>query len=894
MSKLFLFDGTALFYRAFYGIDMRLRNSEGNPTNALYGVARMLNLFLKQWVKESDGCVFAFDRKEKTHRHKLYKEYKGTRKPMPDDLVKQLPYIEELVESFGIRFFSFQTLEADDIIATLSRRYYENFDKVLIVSNDKDLTQLVDERINVLRFMKGISNLELEDREKIKERVGVYPEKVGELLSISGDASDNIPGIKGIGLKTAQKLLNEYSSIEGIYKNIRELTPKQRQKFIDCRPDLELSEKLVKLVEDSDFDLELSEIIYSGVNKELMKKVFTRFEFTSLLEEYGLDKIEKKEREEKNYTLIKNEIEYENLIDELKERKEFAFDLETTSLDPISAEIVGISFSYEEDNGFYIPVLHRGEGWQIDGDELIEDLKKLFSDKSLKLYGQNLKYDYSVLDKYEIYPPVPQGDSMIAAYLLEPDSKKFNMDYLANNYLSYSTVKFEDLMKEHDLKEDFRGVPIEEAAFYGAEDSDISLILCNYFKKKIEKLEMEKLYEDIELALIPVLVNMELNGVYIDTEILEELKEKYDEISQKILSKIFELAGREFNPNSPSQVSNILFGDLGINPPKKTKSGGYSTSASILEKIKDEHEIIREILNYRKHQKLISTYLVALPKLVNSVTGRIHSSYNQTGTGTGRLSSHHPNMQNLPIREEEGREIRKAIKPQKKGWKIVSADYSQIELRILAHISGDKNLIDAFNNNKDIHRMTAAKLFGVTEDDVSYEMRRVGKMVNFSIIYGISPYGLSNRIDVSRKEAKRMIDSYFSAYPKVEEFMQSVKDRSKKDKYVKTLFNRRRYIPQLSSKNKNIFQEGERIAINTPIQGTAADIIKLAMIKIHDEIKKNSLKSLMIMQVHDELVFECPEDEIEEMLEIIERGMSEVIRMKVPLKIDVETGDCWC
>ena len=361
-----------------------------------------------------------------------------------------------------------------------------------------------------------------------------------------------------------------------------------------------------------------------------------------------------------------------------------------------------------------------------------------------------------------------------------------------------------------------------------------------------------------------------------------------------ILEKIFDLAGEEFNPNSPAQVGNVLFDKLGIKSVKKTKSGGYSTSAAVLEKIKDEHKIIQEILDYRKHQKLISTYLDALPKLVDSQTGRIHSSYNQTGTGTGRISSHHPNMQNLPIKEEEGREIRKAIRPQKKGWKIVSADYSQIELRILAHVSEDKNLIHAFNNNKDIHSMTAANLFNINECDVTYDMRRIGKMVNFSIVYGISPYGLSNRIDVSRKEAKRMIDSYFAAYPMVEKYMDFVKEEARKNKYVKTLFNRRRYIPQMNSSNKNVIQEGDRIAINTPIQGTAADIIKLAMIKINDNLRRNYLNSLMIMQVHDELVFECPDNEIDQILTIVKEGMSNVIKMKVPLKIDIETGDCWC
>lgn len=894
MSNLYLFDGTALFYRAFYGIDMRLRNSEGIPTNALYGVARMMSLFLKKWVKESDGCVFAFDRKEKTHRHLLYKKYKGTRKPMPEDLVAQLPYIKDLIESFGIKFFSFSSLEADDIIATLSRRYYENFEKVLIVSNDKDITQLVDDKIKVLRFLKGVSNLELEDKEKIKERLGVYPEEVGELLSIAGDTADNIPGIRGIGIKTAQKLLNKYSSIEGIYQNIRGLTPKQRQKFIDCKDDLELSKKLVKLITDSDFKLELSEILFNGVNKNLMKEIFSRFEFTSLLEEYNLNKIEKKEKNKKKYYQVKSDDDYKALFEKLNHENSFAFDLETTSLNPFEAKIVGISFSYREDSGYYIPVSHYSNDWQKNEENLITDLKKLFSKKGLKIYGQNLKYDYSVLEKYGVYPPIPNGDSMIGAYLLEPDSKKFSLDHLAETYLGYKTVKFDDLMNEYNLKEDFQRVPVNAAAFYGSEDSDISLILCNLFSKKINEQNMSELYKEIELSLIPVLVKMELNGVYMDTKILKELSDKYNEISKKILKRIFDLAGEEFNPNSPVQVGEVLFNKLGIKSVKKTKSGSYSTSAAVLEKIKDEHKIIQEILDYRKHQKLISTYLEALPKLVDSHTGRIHSSYNQTGTGTGRLSSHHPNMQNLPIREEEGREIRKAIRPKEEGWKIISADYSQIELRILAHVSEDKNLIDAFNNNKDIHSMTAANLFNVKETDVTYDMRRIGKMVNFSIVYGISPFGLSNRIDVSRKEAKRMIDSYFSAYPMVKEYMDFVKMEARKNKYVKTLFNRRRYIPQMNSTNKNVIQEGERIAINTPIQGTAADIIKLAMIRINNEILNKSLKSLMIMQVHDELVFECPDNEIDQILTIVKEGMSKVIKMRVPFKIDIETGECWC
>lgn len=893
-NRLFLFDGTAIFYRGFYGIDVSLVNSKGEPTNALFGMARMLSKFTRDNLEIGDYALFAFDRKEETHRHQLFQAYKATREEMPAALVSQLEYVPSLVEALGIKYFSCAGLEADDIIATVSKSCRELVDKILIVTGDKDILQLVDEKVNVLRFVTGLTDLELYDKTAVVTKYEVEPERLHSLFSLVGDPSDNIPGVPGIGIKTAQKLLKEFGDIEAVYENIRQLSPGLRKKLIDGKRSMELSRQLIKLLADEKFDIDLEDLKYTGYRKTELKDILLKLEFSSMMNEYGLTNETKAEFSDiAGYSLITNQEDLTKLLEKIKRSPVVALDIETTSLDPHSAKIVGVSISLEEGTGYYIPVGHKSDRWQADLKFLLEQLREILQREGTKIIGQNLKFDYSILALNGINPVIPEFDTMIAAYLLSPDSKRFNLDELALKFLAHKTVTFEEVMKRNQSGTDFASVPLEEAARYSVEDADLALKLSSILRKKIYEQELEEVFRKIELTLIPVLVDLELKGVYFDVPALEKLSSEFGHKIDTVMEELFDLTGERFNPNSPAQVGEVLFERLGLKPSKRTKSGAYSTSAAALEELASQHLAVQKLLDYRKFQKLKSTYLDALPLLVNPVTGRIHTSYHQTGTGTGRLSSSNPNMQNLPIKDDEGKEIRKCVVPQRTGWKIVSADYSQIELRILAHLSGDRELLEAFKNGSDVHALTASRLYGTDQVEVNQDQRRVGKMINFSIIYGISSYGLASRLKIRTFEAEEMISNYFKAYPGVRSFISETIAQAREYGVVKTMFGRKREIPQFKSGNRNVIQEGERIAINTPIQGTAADIMKLAMIKVHELLHERSLKSFAILQVHDELVFEAPETELEELKEIIKEGMSKVVRLKVPLDIEISVGDYW-
>ncbi|MFO7881707.1 MAG: DNA polymerase I [Kosmotogaceae bacterium] len=892
--RLYLFDGTAIFYRAYYAIDVSLTNSAGEPTNAVFGTTRMLSKFIKETITEDDSAVFAFDRKEKTHRHEMFEDYKATRPEMPDALVSQIRYIPDLVNGFGIKFLWKAGLEADDIIATLSKHFYDDFDEIVIVTGDKDILQLVDDRIKVMRFVTGLTDLEKYDYKKIVQKYGVPPSKIHEFLSMMGDSSDNIPGIRGIGKKTAERLLKKYGTVENVYKNIRQLTPSLRKKLIDGEEAYKKSYNLVKLVKDAELDVELDDISYRGINKDELRELFLKLEFSSLIKEFDLFFSEKDEENNENtQNIIASKENEERFLKTLDKTSLISFDIETDSLNPIVAKIAGISFSLEKGKGYYVPLNHETDKWQPDEKEFLEKLKKVFSKSGVKLIGQNLKYDYEVLYAHDIILDKPHFDTMIGAYLLNPDQKRFNLDDLSLKYLGYKMVSFKDLMAKKQVGNDFSKISVDEAAKYSIEDSEITLRLHKKLSKKIYENELEKLFHEIEMPLIPVLTELEMSGVYMDIKRLNGLSKKYEKLLKEIKKDLFELAGESFNPNSPNQVGHILFDKLDLTPPKRTSSGNYSTSAGVLESLVSKHPVAQKLLDYRKYQKLKSTYIDALPELVNPKTGRIHTTYNQTGTGTGRLSSSNPNMQNLPIRDIEGKEIRECVVPQESGWKIISADYSQIELRILAHFSKDDELIRAFKENRDVHSLTASRLYGTMPDSVTNEMRKVGKMVNFAIIYGISPYGLASRLNVSTKEAGNMISNYFSAYPDVRKFIHNTIKNAKKDGYVKSYFGRRRDIPHFRTTNKTRIQEGERIAINAPIQGTAADIMKLAMIKVHRMKKDNKLKSIPILQVHDELVYEVSEDEVETMSKILKEGMREAANLDIPLEVDIKVADYW-
>lgn len=888
--KLFLIDGSALVYRAFFAIDNSLATSHNVPTNASYGVARMLTKFIKEHLNMDDYIAFVLDKKTVTYRHELLEKYKANRPKTPDRMVQQIPYIKRIVEALGIKVLEIENYEADDLIATLATKAKKIFDEIYILTSDKDMMQCIDGKTFILRVgYKGLTELELVDEKYVIGKYGIKPKQIPDFLALVGDPSDNIPGVKGIGPKTSSNLLKRYRTLEEIYENLDELPEKLSKTLEVGRNNAFLSKKLATLVSDIDIEIDWNDLIYKSYNRKELLKVFKELEFASLIREYQLyDEID----ENINYKVVRNEEEFENLLEILRESEVISLDLETTSLSPLDAKIVGIALSTKPKSGYYIPVGHKVETKQLKVEKVLPRL--LESLKGSKVIGQNLKFDYSVLysNGYEI--PNIGFDTMIAAYLLNPDQKKFGLDELSIKYLKYKPISYNELFTSGTLFEKrIEDLSIEKVSQYSIEDADIALRLYKILNEKIYSLNLEKVLNEIELPLIPVLAKMELNGVYFDEDYLRNLSSSYEKKINALLEKIYVLAGEEFNLNSPKQVSYILFEKLGIKPKKKTKTGSYSTSADSLEEMINEHEIVSLILEYRKYFKLKSTYVDALPKMINPKTQRIHTSFNQTGTATGRLSSSEPNLQNIPNRDEEGKEIRKALIPQQKGWKILSADYSQIELRILAHLSEDENLLRAFKEDLDVHSITASKIFGVPVEDVDNSMRQVGKTVNFSIIYGITPFGLSKRLKIPLKDCDKIITSYFQNYPGVRKYIESTLEKAKKEGIVYTIFGRRREVPQLRSRNKNIQQEGVRIATNTPIQGTAADIIKIAMINIDKIIREKKLTSKMILQVHDELVFEVPEKELDIMKEVVKREMENVIELKAPLKVDIKIGDHW-
>ncbi|MBO8161530.1 MAG: DNA polymerase I [Thermosipho sp. (in: Bacteria)] len=892
MAKMFLFDGTGLMYRAYYALDQSLKTSTGMHTNAVYGLTKMILKFFKEHIEiEKDACAFVMDSKGgSTFRKQIMETYKANRPETPDILLEQIPYVIEVIEALGIKVLKIPGYEADDIIATAAKKFTDKFNEINIVTGDKDLLQLVDKNIFVWRVEKGISEIVLYTKEKVYEKYGIFPEQFVDYLALVGDPIDNIPGVKGIGKKTAVSLLKKFGNIENILKNINKLTPKIKNALENYRQDLEKSLELAKLLYDAPIEFNKDEFIYMGYNPNKLLDTLKKFEFSSIIRELNLYK----QDVEVNYQIINDEKKLKKLKEEIDEIRTFSIDTETTSLDPFKSELVGVSIATAEGRAYYIPISHKS-GKNLDKKLVLPFLKEILETDKYNIIGQNLKYDYKIFKMLDIHPVTPHFDTMISSYLLNPNEKKFNLEELAIKFLGYKMIPFEEVVDESAplFANDFSYAKIEKAANYSCEDADITYRLFRKLSRIIYENKLDKILHEIELPLINVLADMELNGVYFNKQYLEKLSIEYGQKMEKIQEKIFDIAGEKFNINSSKQVAHILFEKLQIPIVKKTSKGSLSTDAEVLEILSENYEIASLILEYRKLQKLKSTYIDSLPKVINPKTGRIHSNFHQTGTATGRLSSSDPNLQNLPTRSEEGKEIRKAIQPQNKDWWIVGADYSQIELRILAHFSNDENLIAAFKNNLDIHSLTAAKIFGISENFVTEKMRRIGKMVNFAIIYGVSPYGLSKRIGLDVSETKKIIDNYFKFYSGVFEYIKRTKEFAKKHGYVETLFGRRREVSQLRSKNANIRGEGERIAINSPIQGTAADIIKIAMINIHKAIKEKNLETKMILQVHDELVFEVPDKELEIMKKIIKDEMENAVKLKVPLSVDLYQGKEW-
>ncbi|BBJ28923.1 DNA polymerase I [Athalassotoga saccharophila] len=875
--NLYIFDGTALVYRAYYALPP-LSTSDGKPTGAVLGVAKMLLKFIKERVKEGDSIIFVMDSKEQNFRKTLFESYKANRAPAPYDMISQISYIERLVEGLGMPILKGTGYEADDVIATLVKKYSSKFDGVYIVTGDKDLLQLVGGNVKVLRFASlGISDLVEYDEKMVIERYGLKPSQIGDYLALVGDASDNIPGVKGIGEKSATELLKKYGDLQNLYDHLEEIPQRYSKLLVDGKEMMKLSKELVNLSYDVPLNLEISP--YKGPDRSKLLSIFNELELNSLKSEFDLYE----HTSNVNYVTIDSKEKLQELISNLIKKSFVAFDTETTSLDPFEAKLVGFSLC-DGDQSYYVPIKHKN-GKNVDNG--LEILKSFLENENVKIIGQNLKYDLEIMmnnsSKFK-----PYFDTMIAAYLLDPNERKFSLEELGMKYLNYSGISYEDITKGKNFEE----VSIEDATKYSAEDADMTYKLYNILNQKLIEEDLMDVFYKIEMPLVGVLARMEMNGVYIDKDFLKSLSESYNHKLRDIESQIYDLAGgMPFNINSPKQLSEVLFSRLKLKPRKKTSTRAFSTDAGVLEEMRDEHPIIPLLLEYRKYFKLKSTYIDALPKLVNPKTGRLHTSFNQTGTSTGRLSSSDPNLQNIPSRNEEGLEIRKAIRAQNKEWKIISFDYSQIELRVLAHMSGDPALIEAFKSNYDIHAITAAKIYGVNQEDVTSEMRRIGKMVNFAVTYGVSAYGLSKRLGIPVEDSDKIIKNYFASYPMVKKYLDDIVNFAIKNGYVETIFGRKRDIPELKSSNRNVFEEGKRMAINAPIQGSAADIIKLAMIDIDQKI--SSMRSMMILQVHDELVFEVPQEEIEEITKIVKDSMENIVKMKVPLKVEIELGESW-
>ncbi len=880
--RLYLIDGSSYIFRAFYAIG-HLSNSKGLPTNAIYGFTQMLLKVLKD--HRPDYLIVVFDSKAPSFRTEVYQQYKANRPAMPEALVPQIPYIKKITEAYRITTVEVEGYEADDVIGTLSKRLASEAD-VVIITGDKDILQLVTDRIEVYDTMK-------EKRFKVEqviERFGVPPEQVVEVMGLSGDAIDNIPGVPGIGEKTAIELIKAFGSIENLLAHLEEVPKKRlRENLQACGEQARLSRQLATIHTDLPIHYSLKEAALPDPDLKKLRELFKELEFNKLLKELPDGKAD----HPRDYRLIQGQDEWLALLEELRKAIRFAIDLETTSPYPMWADLVGISLSCKPHQAYYIPVGHQiGEGIpQLSLPLVLEELKPLLEDETRKKVGQNIKYDWIVLKRYGIDLRGIEGDTMIASYLLNPTKHNHNLAEIAREYLDRSVTEYKEVAGIGAKALTFDQIDLVKAKDYSCEDADVTLQLAEVLFPKLTEGGFWNLFDQVEMPLLVVLAKMEMNGVKIDTDLLRDFAKEMEIQLQQKEQRIYALAGEVFNINSSQQLGKILFQKLKLPVVKKTKTGS-STDVDVLTKLSLQHELPLEVLTYRNLSKLKSTYLDALPKLVHPKTGRIHTSFNQTVTATGRLSSSDPNLQNIPIRTDEGIRIRQAFIPEK-GWMIASADYSQIELRLLAHLSQDQTLVAAFQRDEDIHARTASEIFGVPLEKVSPTMRREAKVINFGIIYGMSAYGLAQQLNIEPKRAQSYIDEYFKKVPAVQAYIEKCIEEAKQKGYVTTLLQRRRYLPDIQSATTAIRQASERMAINTPLQGTAADIIKVAMIRIQRRIEEMCLSTKMIMQVHDELVFEVPEEEIQKALPMIQAEMEGVMELSVPLKVSIASGKNW-
>lgn len=918
MDKLFLLDAYALIYRAYYAFIKNPRiNSKGLNTSAVMGFVNTINDVINREKPAYIGV--AFDPTGPTFRHEMYPEYKAQREACPEDIKKSVPIIKQILHAMNIPVLEMAGYEADDVIGTLAKKAGEmgNIDTFMITP-DKDYGQLVEENVRMYRPRFG-GGYEIMGPKEVMEKYGISsPLQVIDLLGLMGDASDNIPGCPGVGEKTAIKLISDFGSIENLLQSTDQLKGAIKKKVEENTKQIEFSKFLATIKIDVPIELNLDELKYEEPNEEELEKIFAELEFKSLTNKI-LKKPENKPKTDNlqldlfgnfapedaddseilnlatlnstphNYQLIDTEEEMRKICQSFLTKKILVLDTETTSTSAIDAELVGLSFAVEEGKAIYVPIPENQE----EAQKIVNIFKPLYENEEIEKVGQNLKYDLMVLRKYGVTLKGKMFDTMIAHYLIQPELRH-NMDYMAEIYLNYKTIHIDELIgPKGKNQKSMRSLPPSQVYEYACEDADITLKLKNKLEPELEKYGASKLFHEIEMPLMPVLAEIEMNGVRIDTESLKETSRILTKRMEEIEQRIYELAGEHFNIASPKQVGDILFGKMKIiEKPKKTKTGQYVTSEDVLQTLKSKHEIVADILIHRGLKKLLGTYIDALPKLINQRTGHIHTSFNQTVTATGRLSSSDPNLQNIPVRGEDGKEIRKAFIPEE-GCLFFSADYSQIELRVMAHLSGDENMIEAFRSGHDIHAATAAKIYKKEIDDVERDQRTKAKRANFGIIYGITVFGLAERLEISRDEAKQLIDGYFESFPKVKEYMEKAKEEARQNGYVTTLFGRRRYLADINSANATVRGFAERNAINAPIQGTAADIIKVAMIHIHNRFKAENIRSKMILQVHDELNFSVLPEEREQVERIVMEEMQQAFQMQVPLVADSGWGTNW-
>ena len=894
---LVLFDGNALIHRAFHALPPLTVSKTGEMVSAVYGFALMLLKVINEL--KPTHCAIAFDMKAPTFRHKLFHEYKAQRPPAPQELINQLGRVRELVSAFGIPIFELEGYEADDLLGALSHQASERGMDTVIVTGDGDTMQLVSPKVKVLYPKPGrsFSDTMLYDEAAVVQKYSLKPEQIADFKALKGDPSDNIRGVPGIGEKTAVKLLQQFGSVEQIYEHIDEVTPQKLQTILrENEAIAHKSKELTTIVTRMPVTLNLDDCQAGQYDRNRVSELFRELEFSSLLSKLPQTEGEKTAAPEAkppqgDYHIVNTTTALDELISRLSAVKSFAVDLETTGLDPMSAQLVGISLSPAAGEAYYIPVGHIGLGEiaQLPLELVIARLKPILEDNTLAKLTHNGKYDTTVLAEYGIEVKNLTFDSMLAAYLL--GEKSIGLKTLAFSKLAIEMTPIADLIGSGAKQIPMSQVEIARAADYACADADMTGRLKALLEPELHRQGLWQLFTEVELPLMPVLVHMERNGVALDIELLGQMSHRLGEQLLKLEAEIYNNVGHQFNINSPQQLSTVLFEELKLSPQRKTKTS-YSTGAAVLEELRSVHPVIEFILDYRQLSKLKSTYIDALPSLVNPKTKRVHTSFNQTRTATGRLSSSEPNLQNIPVRGELGKEVRQAfIAPA--GSYLLAADYSQIDLRALAHLSQDESLLDAFRHDEDIHSATAAQVSGVEPSAVTPEMRRLAKTVNFGVIYGMSDYGLEQASGLSREEAAQFITAYFEKYPGVKKYLESTKEQARKSGYVQTILGRRRSIPEINSQNRQVREAAERMAINMPVQGTSADIIKVAMINLDREIAKRQLASKMLLQVHDELIFEVPQAEMEAMRRLAPEIMSTALKLSVPLKVDLKAGKNW-